>query len=205
MLQRGCILPIKLAIILLIFSNIIDKESLRFAYCAEQGYDRSCGLTTLAYFMDKFWDVPADETALAREFFAEKLAAGDLTVSFADMAKILESRGFAWKAFRMNFEQFTAASERYTPLIVHYNKPEGHFALALATEDGLVIVADPAEGTIALERHAFESKWSGAVLVAVLPALVPNRKLLAESVGVVRERMALLDRVARRGTGFSCW
>lgn len=198
-------MSLKLAIFLLIFSETIDKESLRFAYCAEQGYDRSCGLTTLAYLMDKLWGVPAEETALAREFFTEKLAEGDLTVSFADMAKILESRGFAWKAFSMNFEQFTAASERYAPLIVHYDEPEGHFALALATEGGHVIVADPAEGTAALERGAFESKWSGAVLVAVLPARVPNRELLAESTGVVRERMALLDRAARRGTGFSRW
>ncbi|MDP2790537.1 MAG: cysteine peptidase family C39 domain-containing protein [Rectinemataceae bacterium] len=199
MLQRGCVLPIKLAIFLLIFSETTDKESLRFAYCAEQGYDTSCGLTTLAYFMDKFWGIPAEETALAGEFFSEKLAAGDLTVSFADMAKILESRGFAWKAFRMNFEQFTAASSRYAPLIVHYDEPEGHFALALETEGGQVIVADPAEGTVALERLAFESKWSGAVLVAVLPSRVPNREFLAESVGVVRERMALLDRAAGFG------
>ena len=200
-----CFLSLKLAILLLIVSETTDRESLRFAYCAEQGYDTSCGLTTLVYFMDKFWGIPAEETALAGEFFSEKLDAGDLTVSFADMAKILESRGFAWKAFRMNFEQFTAASARYAPLIVHYDKPEGHFALALATEDGVIIVADPAEGTIALERHAFESKWSGAVLASILPAGAMDKKYLEEAVGSVRGRTILLDRMTRLPIGFSPW
>ena len=200
-----CLLLLKLAILLLIISETTDRESLRFAYCAEQGYDTSCGLTTLAFFMDRFWSVKAEETALAEEFFADKLAAGDLTVNFADMARILEARGFAWKAFRMNFGQFEAASARYAPLIVHYDKPEGHFALALATEDEVVIVADPAEGSVALGRRHFESKWSGAVLASILPAGALDKNYLEEAVGSVRDRTILLDRVTRHCFGFSPW
>ncbi len=200
-----CPLSLKLAILLLIISETADRESLRFANCAEQGYDTSCGLTTLAFFMDKFWGMPADETALAREFFTDKLASGDLTVSFADMAKILESRGFVWKAFRMNFEQFTAASARYAPCIVHYDKPEGHFALVLAIEDGFVIVADPAEGSVALGRRYFESRWSGAVLAAILPSGALDQNYLIEAVKAVGGRKKLLDRMTRRYIGIAPW
>ena len=203
--KRRYILSLKLAILFLILTETTDRESLRFAYCAEQGYDTSCGLTTLAFFMDRFWGIQAEETALAEEFFAEKLAAGDLTVSFADMARILEARGFAWKALRMNFEQFEAASAGYAPLIVHYDKPEGHFALALATEDGVIIVADPAEGAIALSRFTFESKWSGAVLASILPAGTLNQKYLEEAVESVRGRTILLDRMTRQRIGNSSW
>ena len=195
----------KLAILLLVLSETADKESLRFAYSAEQGYDSSCGLTTLAYFMDRFWGVPTDETTLAGEFFLDELTASDLTVSFADMAGILEARGFEWKAFRMSFEQFAAALARYAPLIVHYDKPEGHFSLALSAQDGEIIVADPAEGAVALRRRYFEAKWSGAVLAAVLPSAALNRKLLKEAVRFVRDRNALLDRVVSRAYGFSSW
>jgi hypothetical protein len=198
-------LSLKLAILLLVLSETADKESLRFAYSAEQGYDSSCGLTTLAYFMDRFWGVPAEETALAEEFFADKLAVGDLTVSFADMAGILEARGFEWKAFRMTFEQFAAASARYAPLIVHYDKPEGHFALALSAQDGEIILADPVEGVIALRRRYFEAMWSGAVLAAVLPSAALNGKLLEEAVRFVRDRNALLDRAASRSIGSPSW
>jgi predicted double-glycine peptidase len=194
---------IKLAIFLLALSETIDKESLRFAYSTEQGYDSSCGLTTLACLMDRFWGVPADETTLANEFFADKLAMGDLTVTFAEMARILEARGFAWKAYRMNFEQLAAAAIGYAPLIIHYDRPEGHFALVLSLKDGAVIIADPAEGTIALGRGHFESKWSGAVLVAVHPKGALNERLLDEAGRSVRGRNMLLDRAARKEAGFS--
>ncbi|HWR13054.1 MAG TPA: cysteine peptidase family C39 domain-containing protein [Rectinemataceae bacterium] len=194
---------IKLAIFLLAFAETIDKESLRFAYSAEQGYDRSCGLTTLACLMDRFWGVPADETALAKEFLADKLATGDLTVTFAEMARILEARGFAWKAYRMSFGQLAAAAANYAPLIVHYDRPEGHFALVLSLDDGAITISDPAEGTIALGRALFESKWSGAVLVAVRPKGALNAKLLDEAGRSVRGRKMLLDRAARGGTRLS--
>lgn len=203
--KRRCVLSLKLAILLLLISETADRESLRFAYCAEQGYDTSCGLTTLAFFMDKFWNIKAEETILAGEFFADKLAAGDLTVSFADIARILEARGFEWKAFRMNFAQFVAASARYAPLIVHYDKPEGHFALALAIEDGAVIVADPAEGLIVLERHYFESRWSGAVLAAVFRSGTLNSRLLMEAVESAHARTILLNRMTSHRFGILPW
>jgi len=193
---------VKLAIFLLAFSETIDKESLRFAYSAEQGYDSSCGLTTLASLLDKFWGMPADETALAKEFLADKLATGDLMVTFAEMARILEARGFAWKAYRMNFGQLAAAAASYAPLIVHYDRPEGHFALVLSVHDGAATISDPAEGTIAMERVHFESKWSGAVLVAVHPKGGLNETLLDEADRGVYGRKMLLDRAARGGKGF---
>lgn len=193
---------LKLAILLLALSETIDKESLRFAYSMEQGYDTSCGLATLACFMDRFWGVEADETALAKEFFLDKLAEGDLTVTFSEMARILEARGFAWKAYRMSFPQLAAAAG-YAPLIVHYDKPEGHFALVLSLSDSELIIADPAEGTIVLGRGYFESRWSGAVLVAVHPKETLNEKLLDEARGTASGRKGLLDKASRSVPRFS--
>lgn len=194
---------VKLAIFLLAFSETIDKESLRFAYSTEQGYDSSCGLTTLACLMDRFWGVPADETALAKEFLADKWTTGDLTVTFAEMARILEVKGFAWKAYKMNFGQLEAATASYAPVIVHYDRPEGHFALVLSLDDGAITISDPAEGTIALEQARFKSRWSGAVLVAVHPKGGLNETLLDEASRNVNGRKMLLERGARCGAGFS--
>jgi len=194
---------VKLAIFLLAFSEIVDKESLRFAYSTEQGYDSSCGLTTLACLMDSFWGVPADETALAEEFLADKWVTGDLTVTFAEMARILEAKGFAWKAYKMNFGQLEAAAASYAPVIVHYDRPEGHFALVLSLDDGAITVSDPAEGTIAIEQARFKSRWSGAVLVAVHPKGGLNETLLDEASRNVNGRKLLLDRAAHCRAGFS--
>ena len=44
----------KLALLLLLLSGTTDRESLRFTYSTEQGYDTSCGLTTLSCLMDKY-------------------------------------------------------------------------------------------------------------------------------------------------------
>ncbi len=173
---KGCkLLSMKLFFILLLLSGAVDRESLRFAYSTEQGYDTSCGLTTLACFMDRYWGVSSDEFSLAREFLAGKIAGGDFTVSFADMAAILKAKGFAYKAYQMSYDQLEKAVAKYAPIIVHYDKPEGHFALVLAIRGDAVLTADPAEGTISRERASFESRWSGKVLVAALPGKESRR------------------------------
>jgi len=195
----------KLALILLLLSGTADREFLRFAYSTEQGYDTSCGLTTLACFMDRYWGVSSDEFSLAREFLAGKIAGGDFTVSFADMATILKAKGFAYKAYQMNYDQLEKAVAKYAPIIVHYDKPEGHFALVLAIRDGAVLTADPAEGTISRERAFFESRWSGKVLVAAFPGKKVDEAFLEEAKSSVWGRGELLEKAAFVGVGASRW
>jgi len=198
-------LSTKLLLLLLLLSETADRESLRFAYSTEQGYDTSCGLTTLSCLMDRYWGVPSDELSLAGEFLAGKIAGGDFTVSFADMATILKAKGFSYKAYQMDFDQLEKAAARYAPVIVHYDRPEGHFALVLAIRDGAVLTADPAEGTISRERAYFESRWSGKVMVAALPGKNVDMALLEEAKSSVWGRGELLERAAFVGVGASRW
>lgn len=146
-----------------------DREHLRFEYSTEQGYDTSCGLSTLACFLDLYWAEPTDEIMLASEFFRAKMETGDLTVSFSDMKRVLESKGFKVEGYKMNFEQLEKATVQYAPIIVHYNEPESHFALVLGISDERVVTADPAEGTIERDRASFEISWSGNVMLAMKP------------------------------------
>ena len=200
MLQKGGeFLPIKLFLLLFLLSGSVDRESLRFAYSAEQGYDRSCGLAALTCLMDRYWGIASDEISLAREFFSEKLASGDFTVSFADMAAVLGAKKFAYKAYRMTYKQLEKAVEKYAPVVVHYDKPEGHFALVLAMHGAEVLVADPAEGAIVNSQADFESRWSGKVLVASMPGGKVNTKLLAEAESSAWGRVELLDKAALAG------
>lgn len=195
----------KLFLLLFLLSGTTDRESLRFEYSIEQGFDTSCGLTTLSCLMDRYWGIPANEVSLARDFLAEKIVVGDLTVSFADMAAILKAKGFSCKAYQMNFGQLEKAVAKYAPIIVHYDRPEGHFALVLAVRDGSVLTADPAEGTISREQAAFESLWSGNVMLAALPGRAVNVELIEEAKRSVWGRGELLERAALAGTGVAGW
>ena len=183
--------------ILLTLTEIEDRETLRFVHSAEQGYDSSCGLTALACLMSGYWGQSSDELSLAREFLAARIAEGDFTVSFADMKTILAARGFTAAAYRMDWEQLRKASERYAPILVHYTKPEGHFALVLAADESGPIVADPASGTGAVDRALFLERWSGFVFLAALPGRSPNTAFMADAVALARGRLSLLERVTR--------
>ena len=185
-------------LILLLLAGARDRESLRFAYIAEQGWDNSCGFGALAYLMSRYWGKPADETSLVMEFFPERIVSGDLTVSFADMAAILMAKGFACAGYRMDYDQLGAALKVYAPIVVHFSFPDGHFALALAQAGGWVVVSDPAEGTLSLSKEDFLSRWSGSVLVAAIPGRKADRAFLKEAVSATLTRMVLLERLIFR-------
>jgi len=188
-------------LLLLLLSETIDRESLRFIHSSEQGYDTSCGLTTLACLIDRYWGIPADERSLAETYLADKLAVENLTISFADMALILNAKGFVWKAYRMSFDQLERAAAACAPMIIHYDKPEGHFALLISARDGELVIGDPAEGTTLRGRKYFESRWSGAVLAVVKPDGTLNEKALEAATLWAQGRSALLDKSARRNAG----
>lgn len=188
-------------LMLLLLAGARDRESLRFAYIAEQGWDTSCGFGALACLMSRYWGAPADETSLAIEFFPERIVSGDLTVSFADMSAILKAKGFACAGYRMDYAQLGAALSAYAPLLVHFSYPDGHFALALARGGGGIIVSDPAEGTIVLTKEEFLSRWSGKVLVAAIPGGKADKAFLREAISATLAKVALLERLAIRLPG----
>jgi len=187
---------IKIALLLIVLAGIEDRESLRFSYCTEQGFDDSCGLSVLACLMDKYWSHPCDELSLVADYLASKPDQEQLKVSFAVMADILRKNGFIFKALTMDYEGLCRAVENYAPLIVHYSKPEGHFALALWAEDRWLLAADPAEGCVFIERNDFQDRWSGAVLAAIGTKSEKNLILLGDAVKSAESRRDLLEKIS---------
>ncbi|HEY9055483.1 MAG TPA: cysteine peptidase family C39 domain-containing protein [Rectinemataceae bacterium] len=183
--------------LLALLAELADGEAFRFSYCAEQEYDSSCGLSALASLMAMYWNIPVDERILLGEIAPRKASSGDYSISFADMGSVLESRGFAWRAFRMNPDQLERAMESHAPLILHFDWPLGHFVLALGFCDGRFVIADPARGVYAICREALLGKWSGYALAALHPGRTRNQALLdqarADSIG----RLMILENSAR--------
>jgi predicted double-glycine peptidase len=193
LLQIREVQVIKIAFLLIVLAGIADRESLRFSYCTEQGFDDSCGLSVLACLLDKYWNYPSDEPSLAADYLTGKIDKKELRISFADMAKILEKNGFICKAYRMGYEGLRKAARDFAPLIVHYSKPKGHFALVLKAKEHWLITADPAEGCVCVERSNFQDRWSGAVLAAVGTKTAKNNALLAEAIDSAESRVVLLE------------
>lgn len=180
-----------------IFMCVLSKESLRFQYTLEQGYDSSCGMSVVATALDLYWGVPTDEDELIETALGEKLEDGDYTVSLADMAGAFESRGVAARAFRLDWDGLVGmAAKGYAPIVVHYDEPEKHFALLLGFEDGRAVTVDPARGLESLSREAFEARYSGTAMALASRALVPNAALVAEAVETAAGRQRRLEEAA---------
>lgn len=178
---------------------IVSKESLRFQYTMEQGYDTSCGMSVVATALDRYWGVPTDELELLGSLLHDKPEDGIYTVSLADMAAAFESRGVAARAFRLDWEGLAdLVSKGYAPLVVHYDKPEKHFALLLGFKDGRAITIDPARGLESLSREAFEERYSGAAMALASKTIKPDLALVSEAVAKAAGKQDRLEDSAMR-------
>ncbi len=146
--------------LLMLFSDMDNREDMKFAFSAEQGADLSCGFSTLVTFLAGYWAEPSSE-----EYLIGKYGGGG-TVSVRDLLAVLAGEGFAARAYRMDFGQLARAASSNAPLLVHYDRPEGHFALLLDVAGDLVVTSDPALGTVISEKWDFLGYWSGAAIVA---------------------------------------
>jgi uncharacterized protein len=173
------------------------KESLRFAFVREQGYDNSCGYSAAVSLLALYWRLPISEEELVSRYAGEKLAAGKLGVSLEELAGIFGDYGFSVKGVRMKWEQLEAALELYAPIVVHYERPDRHFVLALHIKKGWIITLDPALGCEILSRGQFMERWSGAALLARSTAAERDEGLLERAKAVEWDRHELLERLGR--------
>jgi uncharacterized protein len=175
--------------------GIRPREALRFAHIREQGFDRSCGYSVLASLLSIYWGIAASELELVDRYAADDIASGKLGVSFEGLAKILADYGFSSKGVRMTWDQLSVALESFAPIIVHYDRPDRHFALALSARKGWIILMDPALGCELLSEAQFMARWSGAALLAVSSSATRDDGLIEEAVRAASDRKGLLDRL----------
>ncbi len=183
---------------LILVASTQDRESRRFLWSKEQGFDESCGLQALACLLELYWGLPAQELGLARELGLSPEE--DLSVSIGDLERLLELRGFSAEAWRVDFGQLPGLAASYAPLVIHYAKPAGHFALLLAADDERLVVADPSAGTIVLRRADFERQWQGTILLARLPGKHADDGTIREAVAEADGQSRLVELAARRAT-----
>jgi len=173
-----------------------SKEERRFLYIGEQGFDTSCGYAAAAGLASLYWQVPVSETELIALNHGTIDASGSQTVNLADIARSLQALGFEVQGGRADWEGLRIAAERYAPVLVHYARPETHFALVLAADRDAVVSADPARGLELVGRAQFEKRWSGVVLLVKADQRRRNDRLLGAAIAGTRGRRSLLERIA---------
>jgi uncharacterized protein len=177
--------------------EVMPKEGLRFAFVREQGFDRSCGFSAAASLMSLYWRLEVDERELVDSYAPEKLDSGRLEVSFSDLACIFSDYGFAVKSVRMTWPQLEAALSAYAPIVIHYQRPDRHFVLALRASSGWIITLDPALGCEIQSREQFMERWSGAAMLAFSEAASRDDAFLGEAIRAAEDRRELLERLGR--------
>ncbi len=181
----------------LMFSIVTSKESVRFQYVHEQEFDTSCGFSAVASLLDIYWGIATSEIKIVHDYVLPKintLKNKEYTASLLDLSRIISAYGIANKGFRMNYKQLEKVMDRYSPVLVHYEKPEVHFALVLWASDEIVVVVDPARGAEWLTRVEFESRWDGVVLLTASETLRSNREVIRQVVSREMRKKMLLEK-----------
>jgi hypothetical protein len=182
------------------WAGVVSSESQRFQAVDEQGWDASCGYAALASLLRLYRGSLVDESALLAQGSTEGGAV--VKVSLAALAGLARQAGFETRAWRAEFERLATLLKESAPLLVHYDRPQGHFALLLAAGPDGVVTADPARGLELLTRAQFLARWSGVVLEVFRPGTASEGGLLLqESVRKAKARSAVLQRALSKPPG----
>ncbi|MGA7799868.1 MAG: C39 family peptidase [Gammaproteobacteria bacterium] len=138
----------------------------RWQTVVHQRYDYSCGSAAISTLLTYHYDMPTPEAAVFKAMFrvGDQRKIRTYGFSMLDMKRYLDSRGLHSDGFRMTLDQIAKIG---VPMIALVNtRGYKHFVVIKGIEGDRVLLADPAAGSVALPRRAFERIWDGPVLAA---------------------------------------
>ena len=132
-----------------------------------QQYDFSCGSAAIATLLTYQYGYPITERAV----FDEMYARGDQAkirregFSLLDMKNFLAAHGFEADGFNQPLDKL---NEARIPAIVLINQHGyHHFVVIKGLQADRVLIGDPANGTRAVPRAAFEASWESRLLFVI--------------------------------------
>ncbi len=143
--------------------SLSSFEAMKFQHVHEQGADLSCGLSVASSILNLYFNYEVDEDVLVDEF--RDIINDDQRVSLADLQHVMTSYGYDSRVFKLNFENLLKAVNIYTPVVVHYDRPQPHFVIVFGSYENNLIIGDPAQGVYVLSSKGFLAQWSGVALV----------------------------------------
>lgn len=132
-----------------------------------QQYDFSCGSAALATLLTHHYGVPTSEATV----FSEMFRLGDQQkirrdgFSLLDMKKYLQAQGFEADGFQQPLDKLLEA--RVPAIVLISERGYQHFVVVKGLRGDRVLIGDPANGTRAVSRQAFEASWQSRLLFVV--------------------------------------
>ncbi len=144
-------------------------QELEQEFLLRQQYDDSCGYAAVATLLSCWYGRDVTEGQLLEETVdsGEELSR---TVSFADMAALMDSRGVTSRGYRLDIEVLPEVCRQWGPVICWDDAGTGHFYLLVGVtfsrDEPVYIIADPNDGISFLSESSFSSRWSGRALLS---------------------------------------
>lgn len=150
------------------FGSPRSMESLNFGIVPRQSEPWSCGHATAAGLLGLAGIANVADFATVDEaamIAAVPNHAPDPRLNLDSMGRLLEAQGLGTKKVWIEEGALVEAIGRYSPLVLHLEKPLPHFVLSLGTKDGLSVIADPADGLRAMDDRELKDRASGYALL----------------------------------------
>jgi predicted double-glycine peptidase len=177
---------------------VTSMRQARLASTLLQKYDFSCGSAAVATLLTHHYGYPVSEQLVFEQMYAR----GDRQkihregFSLLDMKNFLAAHGFAADGFEQPLDKL---NEARIPAIVLINENGyRHFVVVKGVQPGRVLLGDPAQGTRAMSRQAFEAVWTTRLLFVIHNRMERARFNLAADWRVA-PRAPLGDGVSRDG------
>jgi predicted double-glycine peptidase len=146
---------------------VTSMKNARQASTLLQQYDFSCGSAALATLLTHHYGYPINEQAVFEEMYLrgdqEKIRREGF--SLLDMKRFLATLGFEADGFQQPLEKLLEA--RIPAIVLINENGYHHFVVVKGIRGDRVLIGDPAKGTSAVSRAAFESHWKNGLLFVI--------------------------------------
>ena len=177
---------------------VTSMRQARLAGTLLQKYDFSCGSAAVATLLTHHYGYPVTEQLVFEQMYArgDKRKIHREGFSLLDMKNFLAAHGFTADGFEQPLDKL---NEARVPAIVLINENGyHHFVVIKGVQRDRVLIGDPAQGTRALRRDAFEAVWRNRLLFVIHNRMERARFNLASDWRVA-PRAPLGDGVGRDG------
>lgn len=147
--------------------HVASLKEARFRSTVRQHFDFSCGSAAVATLLTYHYNMPVSEQQVFDAMFAlgdqQKIRREDF--SMLDMKRYLAQQGFTADGFTQPLDKLAQA--RLPAIVRIAENGYWHFVVIKGIDAERVLLGDPAGGTRAMRRAAFEAAWPDRLLFVI--------------------------------------
>lgn len=146
---------------------VTSMRQARLASTLLQKYDFSCGSAAVATLLTHHYGYPVTEQLVFEQMYmrGNRQKIHREGFSLLDMKNFLAAHGFQADGFEQPLDKL---NEARVPAIVLINENGyHHFVVIKGVQRDRVLIGDPAQGTRAMRREAFEAIWKNRLLFVI--------------------------------------